>query len=108
VGYRPGFGLRSLTEAWCREAGFVPRMAFEGEDGETLRGLVGAGLGVALLAPSTHVTPGVVELRVTEPRTTRTVGLVWVADRPAGPAVRVFRDFLRRSGPALLSPPDAH
>jgi DNA-binding transcriptional LysR family regulator len=108
VGYRPGFGLRSLTEAWCREAGFVPRMAFEGEDGETLRGLVGAGLGVALLAPSTHVSPGVVELPVTEPRTARTVGLVWVADRPAGPAVRVFRDFLRRSGPALLAPPDTH
>jgi len=81
----------------------VPRMAFEGEDGETLRGLVGAGLGVALLAPSSHVTPGVVELPVTEPRTTRTVGLVWVADRPAGPAVRAFRDFVRRSGPALLA-----
>jgi len=107
VGYRPGFGLRSLTEAWCREAGVVPRMAFEGEDGETLRGLVGAGLGVALLAPSSHVTPGVVELRVTHPRTTRTVGLVWVADRPVGPAVRVFRDFLRRNGPELLAPPRA-
>jgi DNA-binding transcriptional LysR family regulator len=105
VGYRPGFGLRSLTEAWCREAGFVPRMAFEGEDGETLRGLVGAGLGVALLAPSTHVTPGVVELPVTEPRTTRTVGLVWVADSPAAPAVQVFRDFLLRSGATLLTPP---
>jgi LysR family transcriptional activator of glutamate synthase operon len=105
VGYRPGFGLRSLTESWCRAAGFVPRMAFEGEDGETLRGLVGAGLGVALLVPSAHPAPGVVELRVTEPRTIRTVGLVWVADRPAGAAVRVFRDFVRRSGPALLAPP---
>jgi DNA-binding transcriptional LysR family regulator len=105
VGYRPGFGLRSLTEAWCREAGFAPRLAFEGEDGETLRGLVGAGLGVALLAPSSHPAAGVVELPVTSPRTTRTVGLVWVADRPVAPAVRVFRDFLRRSGPALLAPP---
>jgi DNA-binding transcriptional LysR family regulator len=104
VGYRPGFGLRSLTEGWCREAGFVPRLAFEGEDGETLRGLVGAGLGVALLAPSAHPGAGVVELPVTAPRTTRTVGLVWVADRTPGPAVRVFRDFLRRSGPALLAP----
>ncbi|HYH29304.1 MAG TPA: LysR substrate-binding domain-containing protein [Pseudonocardia sp.] len=104
VGYRPGFGLRSLTDAWCREAGFVPRMAFEGEDGETLRGLVGAGLGVALLAPGAHQAPGVVELPVTVPRTTRTVGLAWVADRPVGQAVRVFRDFVRRSGPALLAP----
>ena len=104
VGYRPGFGLRSLTDAWCREAGFVSRMAFEGEDGETLRGLVGAGLGVALLAPGAHQAPGVVELPVTVPRTTRTVGLAWVADRPVGQAVRVFRDFVRRSGPALLAP----
>lgn len=106
VGYRRGFGLRGLTEAWCRDAGFVPRMAFEGEDGETLRGLVGAGLGVALLAPSAHPTPGVVELRVTRPRTIRTIGLVWVADRPPGPAVRVFRDFVRRAGPTLLAPRD--
>ncbi|WP_246632057.1 LysR family transcriptional regulator [Pseudonocardia nigra] len=105
VGYRPGFGLRSLTEAWCREAGFVPRLAFEGEDGETLRGLVGAGLGVALLAPSAHgAAAGVVELPVTAPRTTRTVGLVWVADREVAPAVRVFRDFLRHAGPKLLAP----
>lgn len=104
VGYRPGFGLRSLTEGWCREAGFVPRMAFEGEDSETLRGLVGAGLGVALLAPAAHPTPGVVELRVTHPRTIRTVGLVWMADRSASPAVHVFREFLLRSGPALLAP----
>jgi DNA-binding transcriptional LysR family regulator len=104
VGYRPGFGLRSLTEAWCREAGFAPRMTFEGEDGETLRGLVGAGLGVALLAPSTHQVPGVVELPVTEPRTTRTVGMVWVADRAPSPAVEVFRSFLHRWGRTLLSP----
>jgi DNA-binding transcriptional LysR family regulator len=107
VGYRPGFGLRSLTEAFCREAGFVPRMAFEGEDGETLRGLVGAGLGVALLAPSAHPASGVVELPVSTPRTTRTVGLVWVAARRPGPAVEEFRDFLRRSGPALLDLPPA-
>jgi LysR family transcriptional regulator, transcription activator of glutamate synthase operon len=103
VGYRPGFGLRSLTEAWCREAGFVPRLAFEGEDGETLRGLVGAGLGVALLAPSAHPATGVVELPVTTPRTTRTVGLVWMAGREPAPAVQVFRTFLSRSGPALLA-----
>jgi DNA-binding transcriptional LysR family regulator len=102
VGYRPGFGLRGLTEAWCREAGFAPRLAFEGEDGETLRGLVGAGLGVALLAPSAHPATGVVELRVTTPRTTRTVGLVWVADRDATPAVRTFRAFLESAGPTLL------
>jgi DNA-binding transcriptional LysR family regulator len=72
IGFRRGFGMRGTVDAWCREAGFVPRLAFEGGDAETLRGLVGAGLGVALLPVAAHpATPGVVELPVTTPRTTR-------------------------------------
>ncbi|WP_211177070.1 LysR family transcriptional regulator [Pseudonocardia acidicola] len=103
VGFLPGFGLRSIVEAWCREAGFEPRFAFEGEDVETLRGLVGAGLGVALLPPSTRSpVTGVVELPVTTPRTTRTIGLAWVRDRAAPPPVRALREFVLRSGPRLL------
>ena len=68
----------------------MPRLAFEGGDVETLRGLVGAGLGVSLLPPSAHPTAGVVELHVTAPRTTRTIGLVWMRDRPITPPVRAL------------------
>jgi DNA-binding transcriptional LysR family regulator len=96
IGFLPGFGMRGTVDAWCRQAGFVPRVAFEGGDVETLRGLVGAGLGVALLPVAAHpATPGVVELPITEPRTTRTIGLVRVRDRPLTPPVRVLQDFLR-------------
>jgi DNA-binding transcriptional LysR family regulator len=98
VAIMPGVGLRGTVDAWCRQAGFVPRLAFEGGDVETLRGLVGAGLGVSLLPPSAHPTAGVVELHVTAPRTTRTIGLVWMRTRPLTPPVRALLDYVRDHG----------
>ncbi|GAA2839974.1 LysR family transcriptional regulator [Kitasatospora sp. CM 4170] len=102
VGLERGYGLRAITDGFCEEAGFVPRIAFEGEEAETLRGLVAAGLGVALLPPALVPRPGVVELEVTAPRTRRAIGLAWAAGRPATPPVAAFRDFvLSRRGRLL-------
>ncbi|MFJ9947144.1 LysR family transcriptional regulator [Kitasatospora sp. NPDC091207] len=102
VGLERGYGLRAITDGFCAEAGFVPRIAFEGEDAETLRGLVAAGLGVALLPPALVPRPGVVELEVTAPRTRRAIGLAWAAGRPPTPPVAAFRDFvLARRGRLL-------
>jgi DNA-binding transcriptional LysR family regulator len=92
---KPGYGLRTITDALCRAAGFEPRIAFEGEETATCRGLVGAGLGVSLL-PATAMTaadPEVTAVRITEPRAARTVGLVWKADPPLSAPVTAFRDF---------------
>ncbi|MFJ8044702.1 LysR family transcriptional regulator [Kitasatospora sp. NPDC096147] len=97
-----GYGLRVITEGFCAEAGFAPRIAFEGEEAETLRGLVAAGLGVALLPPALVPRPGVVELEVTAPRTRRAIGLAWVTGRPLTPPVAAFREFvLSRRGRLL-------
>jgi DNA-binding transcriptional LysR family regulator len=94
VTLEPGYGLRRITDALCREAGFTPRVAFEGEEAETLRGLVAAGLGVALLPPPTVPRPGVVELTVTAPRAVREIGVAWLKDRPDTPPVAAFKKFL--------------
>ncbi|MFD9127430.1 LysR family transcriptional regulator [Kitasatospora sp. NPDC059571] len=102
VAVEEGYGLRLITDGFCAEAGFVPRIAFEGEEVETLRGLVAAGLGVALLPPAVVPRPGVVELEVTAPRTRRAIGLAWVAGRPLTPPAAAFRDFvLSRRGRLL-------
>ncbi|WP_371497449.1 LysR family transcriptional regulator [Kitasatospora sp. NBC_00374] len=102
VAVEEGYGLRMITDGFCAEAGFAPRIAFEGEEAETLRGLVAAGLGVALLPPALVARPGVVELEVTAPRTRRAIGLAWVAGRPLTPPVAAFRDFvLSRKGRLL-------
>ncbi|ANY05352.1 LysR family transcriptional regulator [Pseudonocardia sp. HH130630-07] len=97
-----GYGLRGTVEAWCATAGFRPRAAFEGGETGTLRGLVGAGLGVALL-PVGPDAPGVVQVPVRSPRTVRTLGMVHAAhDRPT-PPVRDLRAFVLEHGARLLA-----
>lgn len=95
VTLEPGYGLRRITDDLCAAAGFRPRIAFEGEEAETLRGLVQAGLGVALLPPPTVARPGVVELTVTAPRAVREIGVAWLAGGgPDTPPVAAFKRFL--------------
>jgi DNA-binding transcriptional LysR family regulator len=94
VTLEPGYGLRRITDDLCAAAGFTPRVAFEGEEAETLRGLVAAGLGVALLPPPAVARPGVVELTVTAPRAVREIGVAWLDGHPDTPPVAAFKRFL--------------
>jgi DNA-binding transcriptional LysR family regulator len=94
VTLEPGYGMRGITDALCAEAGFAPRIAFEGEEAETLRGLVAAGLGVALLPPPAVPRPGVVELTVTAPRAARELGVAWLDGHPDTAPVAAFKRFL--------------
>lgn len=104
VTLEPGYGLRRITDALCAEAGFTPRIAFEGEEAETLRGLVAAGLGVALLPPPTFPRPGVVEIPVSTPRAARDIVVVWLAGHPDTPPVAAFKSFLLSRRGSLLPP----
>ena len=97
-----GYGLRRITDDLCKEAGFKPRIAFEGEEAETLRGLVAAGLGVALLPPPAVPRPGVVELTVTAPRAAREIGVAWLEGHPDTPPVAAFKRFLLSRRGSLL------
>ncbi len=105
----PGYGMRSIVEKLCRGAGFRPRVDFQGQDLHTIRGLVSAGLGVAV-APAAHPghhdsQPGALgwrELDITWPPARRDIGLVW-RNRPGGPAqVARFRDMVLAEGRDLL------
>jgi len=91
----PGYGLRIIADELCRAAGFAPRIAFEGEEVATASGLVGAGLGVALLpaTPSLLTDPAIAGVRVTAPKAVRTVGLAWLETSQATGPVCAFRDF---------------
>ncbi|WP_245733758.1 LysR family transcriptional regulator [Lentzea jiangxiensis] len=92
-----GYGLRQITDDMCAAAGFAPRYVFECQEIETVRGLVAAGLGVALLTHAEFAPPpGLRELSLT-PRTGRTFGLTWLRDSPLTPAVRAFRDHALRT-----------
>jgi DNA-binding transcriptional LysR family regulator len=97
-----GFGLRRITDALCAEAGFVPRVAFEGEEAETLRGLVAAGLGVALLPPPAVPRPGVTELHVAGQRAVREIGVAWLDGGQDTAPVAAFKSFLLSTKDRLL------
>jgi LysR family transcriptional regulator, transcription activator of glutamate synthase operon len=107
VAMRPGNALRTLTDGLCRAAGFEPRIAFEGDEVATLRGLVAAGLGVAVVPPPRVAAEAVVtatpHLRIRDDGAERDLGLVWDAERQETPVVAAFRAFVLRRGRALAS-----
>lgn len=105
VGFKHGYGLRQITDDCCRRAGFTPVLAFEGEDVATVRGLVAAGLGVALLPATTGTSASSTsEIELTTPGATRTICMLWAADRALSPPAEAFRRFMMDSGVALVSP----
>ncbi|MFI0261913.1 LysR family transcriptional regulator [Streptomyces sp. NPDC017056] len=97
-----GYGLRQITDRLCAAAGFTARIAFEGEEVETLRGLVAAGLGVALLPAPAVPRPGVVELDVEGPDAVRDIALIWMRGRQETAPVAEFRRFLLARRDRLL------
>lgn len=93
VATRRGYGLRQIFTDLAEQAGITPHLAFESEEVDTVRGLVAAGLGVALLPPAeTGPAPGTVEIAL-DPAAHRTISLAWPAKRAMPPAVHAFRDF---------------
>ncbi|HZG75285.1 MAG TPA: LysR substrate-binding domain-containing protein, partial [Paenibacillus sp.] len=73
------YSLRSIVLEACRKAGFSPHIGFEGEEMDTIRGLVAAGLGVSLLPEMALIETSPmmpVSVRVTEPQVLRTIGLI--------------------------------
>ncbi|MGH3391582.1 MAG: LysR family transcriptional regulator [Actinomadura sp.] len=92
IAMRPGYGLRAITDELIRQAGISPEIAFEGEEISTVSGLVGAGLGVAVVPPPPQGA-GVHHVPITDPAARRTIGLVWVTGRTQAPVVENFRTF---------------
>jgi DNA-binding transcriptional LysR family regulator len=95
----PGFGFRALVDDLFAAAGVVPRVAFEIGDLATVEGLVGAGLGVALVPSQFAGASGTIGIQLTAAGAERVVGLTWRTDRPLGPAASRFRSFVELAGP---------
>jgi LysR family transcriptional regulator, transcription activator of glutamate synthase operon len=107
VALQPGNALRAQTDDLCRRAGFEPKIAFEGDEVATLRGLVAAGLGVALVSPqrvaAEEVTTATPHLRVRDDGAERELGMVWDPERWETPVVAGFRSFVTKHGRRLLA-----
>lgn len=94
--FRTGLRKNIILDA-CRQAGFEPEIAFEGEDIDTIKYLVAAGLGVSLLpetAVSRNVPQETVKVQITEPLINRTVGIIFPKNRQMAPSEQLLFDFL--------------
>jgi DNA-binding transcriptional LysR family regulator len=90
---------RDTALAACRAAGFEPKVACESSELETVRALVGAGLGLALLPRlAAQQTPdGVRVVPLRAPRPSRTLGLIARRGHAWSAAAREFARALQRT-----------
>ncbi len=102
IALRPVSALRALGDDLCLRAGFRPRVVFEGGDLSIVRGLVAAGLGIAIVpaprAGTMEAGPGpVLYPKITDEGAQRAIYLTWPADRPLLPAADLFRKHVIRA-----------
>ncbi|WP_410770521.1 LysR family transcriptional regulator [Fontibacillus sp. BL9] len=101
-----GFVLRDIVVKACANIGFQPKVKFEGDDLDAIKGLVSAGLGLTVLpeiALSEHIASSIVILPITEPHVTRDVGVIIPANRELPPTEKLFYDFLQEMAPDLAN-----
>lgn len=94
--FRTGMRKNMILEA-CRQAGFQPEISFEGEDIDTIKNLIAAGIGVGLLPETTvsHSIPRETVMKtISEPNVNRTVGMIIPENRELAPSEKLLFDFL--------------
>lgn len=89
--------FREITDGFCRQAGFEPRIAFELDEISAIQTLVEMGLGITFTLPLTlgskASNPATVRLRITEPHCQRTFGIAWNRNHFLSQAAIHFRQF---------------
>jgi DNA-binding transcriptional LysR family regulator len=90
-----GYGFRTLVEELFAEVDGHLQIAFESQDLTTIEGLVGAGLGVALLPEHLAGATKTRAIPIVGADAVRDVGLTWRADRELAAPAQRFLDFAR-------------
>jgi DNA-binding transcriptional LysR family regulator len=93
VTFKDGYPIRKQIEALLRAAGVAPQIVSESDESASIRGLVAAGSGVAIVP---RFGPGgeVAALRIDDPDAARAVGIAWIPGRYLSAAEAAFRTFV--------------
>jgi LysR family transcriptional activator of glutamate synthase operon len=86
--------MRQAVDELAQRAGFVPNIVFEADHTQTLMGLVGTGLGIALLPESMEPSRGRAKVLRLRASRWRVVGMSWMHARTQRKIVAEFRAFV--------------
>ncbi|WP_168118998.1 LysR family transcriptional regulator [Paenibacillus sp. HB172176] len=90
--------FREITDGFCRQAGFEPKVAFELEEVSAVQTLVEMGLGITFTMPLSlgrrAASSKTVQLRISEPSCSRTFGIAWNRQHYLSEAAIHFREFV--------------
>lgn len=102
-------GMRDQVAELCNAAGFSPVVAYEVDDLPTVRGFVGAGLGVSVVPALGRDAPAVLGpvrfVPLTDHGARRDIGLTWLTERRLLPAADAFRRFVLAGARYRTGPP---
>ncbi len=90
--------LRQITDSYCREAGFLPRVIFETDNTDTVIKTIRSGHGIAFIPaltwPRDKAGDGIRLLTITDPVCTRSINLGVTGKRPLNRLEKRFMTFL--------------
>lgn len=95
ITFKKELSLGEILFQLFKEAGFMPKITFEGEEVGTVAGLVAAKLGIALI-PKLKMLENmkVSQVHISEPLCQRVIGMAWVEGHYTSPAAKNFKDFV--------------
>lgn len=93
---KKGYSLRITVERLFENAGINPKIMFEGDEADTVAGLVAAGLGVSILPSQRGIDQSkIAQISIDGIESRRTIGLAWMDERYISPATQEFRRFVK-------------
>ncbi len=97
VSFKEGFGIRDITDNYCRQAGFIPNIVFESQVAINIIDLINANLGIAFLPIKMiekSTCENLVMLHINDFKAERTTAVSYLKSRYLPLAVTQFRDFV--------------
>lgn len=92
-------GLRTLTESYCKSAGFSPNVIFEGEQLASILDVVSSGMGITLVPDNHLINKSLFKLiSIKEPSCFKTISLIWRNESFLPPSAVRFIDYVINEG----------
>jgi len=100
ISLHKGSGLRIVTDAYCLEAGFRPKIVLESDNPSTLRDLIGLGVGLCFVPRLTwagiDIGLEVSLVEIEEPNCLRYIYMMWSENRYVSSAAKLLQKHLTK------------